>query len=181
MKIHKIIIGVGGNLYSENGYHPIEVCTKAINTLADYSIKVEKQSKWYSSEPIPKSDQPNFFNCVFLATTELNEYDVLSSLHEIECKYGRKRNKINEARSIDLDLIDYSSKILQNKNLIIPHPRAHLRKFVMGPLAEIKPDWVHPILKVNVLEILKKLDKQKIIDFYPKKLDWFIASFYISV
>tara|TARA_B100001063_G_C16504532_1_gene423744 strand:+ start:107 stop:619 length:513 start_codon:yes stop_codon:yes gene_type:complete len=165
MKIEKIIIGVGGNIYSDSGSHPIEVCTKAINTLADYSIKVERQSKWYSSEPIPKSDQPNFFNCVILATTKHNEYNVLKYLHKIENKFGRKRKKINEARTIDLDLIDYSNKVLQNNKIILPHPRAHLRKFVMKPLGEINPDWAHPILKLNVFQILKYLNKQKLEEF----------------
>ena len=160
MKINNIIIiGVGGNIYSENGCHPIEVCKTAIDTLVEYSIKVEKQSKWYSSEPIPKSDQPDFFNCVILATTKLNEYDVLKSLHQIENKFGRKRNLINEARTIDLDLIDYSSKVLQNNIITIPHPRAHLRKFVMGPLSEIYPNWIHPIFNKNIDSLFIKLDK----------------------
>ena len=159
---NKIIIGVGGNINSDDGSHPIETCNKAINLLQNYSIKVQKQSKWYNSEPIPKSEQPIFFNCVVIATTILNEYYVLKFLHKIESEFGRTRNEINEPRSIDLDLIDYSNKVLNNKNLTLPHPRAHLRKFVMGPLAEIKPDWIHPILKVNVLDILKKLDKQKV-------------------
>ena len=165
MKTNNIIIGVGGNIYSENGCHPIEVCKTAIDSLIQYSIKVEKQSKWYSSEPIPKSDQPNFFNCVISATTKLNEYDVLRYLHKIENKFGRKRNLINEARTIDLDLIDYSSKVLQNNTITIPHPRAHLRKFVMGPLGEINPKWTHPILKLNVFEILKSLNEQKLEEF----------------
>ena len=165
MKINKIIIGVGGNIYSKNGTHPVEICKIAINTLIEHSIKVEKQSKWYSSEPIPKSDQPNFFNCVILATTELNEYDVLKRLHKIENKFGRKRKQINEARTIDLDLIDYSSKVIQNNIITIPHPRAHLRKFVMEPLGEINPKWKHPILKLNVFEILKSLNKQKLEQF----------------
>ena len=159
---NKIIIGVGGNINSDDGSHPIETCNKAISLFQKYSIKVKKQSKWYNSEPIPKSDQPIFFNCVVIATTKLNEYYVLKFLHKIEAEFGRRRNEINEPRSIDLDLIDYSNKVLNNKNLIIPHPRAHLRKFVIGPLAEINPYWIHPILKINVLDILKKLDNQKI-------------------
>ena len=159
---NQIIIGVGGNINSEDGTHPVETCNKAISLFQNYSIKVKKQSKWYTSEPIPKSDQPNFFNCVVIASTNLNEYDVLKNLHKIEAEFGRRRNKINAPRSIDLDLIDYSNKVCKNNKLIIPHPRAHLRKFVMGPLAEINPDWIHPILKVNVLDILKKLDKQKV-------------------
>ena len=162
MMFNKVIIGVGGNINSEDGIHPVETCNKAINSLQNYSIRVNKQSKWYISEPIPKSDQPNFFNCVVTASTKLNEYDVLKFMHKIEANFGRTRNKINAARSIDLDLIDYSNKVIKSKKLILPHPRAHLRKFVMGPLAEINPDWVHPILKINVLDILKKLDKQKL-------------------
>ena len=162
MIFNKIIIGVGGNINSKDGSHPVEVCNNAIKSLQDFAIQVQKQSKWYITEPIPKSDQPNFFNCVAIASTKQNEYEVLKSLHEIEAKFGRKRNKINEPRSVDLDLIDYSSKVLQNKKITIPHPRAHLRKFVMGPLAEIELNWTHPILKINVLEILKKLDKQKL-------------------
>ncbi len=162
MMSNQIIIGIGGNINSEDGTHPIKICNKAIRLLQKYSIEVKKQSKWYNSEAIPKSDQPNFFNCVVTASTKLNEYDVLKYLHEIEAQFGRKRNKINAPRSIDLDLIDYSNKVLNNKNLVIPHPRAHLRKFVIGPLAEINPYWIHPILKVNVLDILKKLDNQKI-------------------
>ena len=159
---NNIIIGVGGNINSEDGIHPVEICNKAIRSFQEYSIKVKKQSKWYNSEAIPKSDQPIFFNCVVLASTKLNEYDVLNFLHKIEAEFGRRRNKINAPRSIDLDLIDYSGKVVENKNLIIPHPRAHLRKFVMGPLAEINPNWIHPILKVNVIDILKKLDNQKL-------------------
>ena len=162
MIFNKIIIGIGGNINSKDGSHPVEVCNNAIKSLKDYAIQVEKQSKWYITEPIPKSNQPNFFNCVTIANTKKNEYDVLKSLHDIENIFGRRRNQINEPRSIDLDLIDYSSKILQNEKITLPHPRAHLRKFVMGPLAEINPDWIHPILKVNVLDILKKLDKQKL-------------------
>ena len=165
MVFNKIIIGIGGNINSVDGSHPVEVCNNAISSLKDYSIQVEKKSKWYCTEPIPISEQPNFFNCVIIASTKLNEYEVLKSLHEIEAKFGRKRNKINEPRSVDLDLIDYSSKVLQNKKIIIPHPRAHLRRFVMGPLAEMKPDWIHPILKLSVLEILKGLDEQKLEEF----------------
>ena len=62
-------------------------------------------------------------------------------------------------------MIDFSGKALQNKKITIPHPRAHLRRFVMGPLAEMKPDWIHPILKLSVLEILKGLDEQKLEEF----------------
>ena len=169
MQNKKIIIGIGGNLKSYDGTHPIKVAMKAISYLEDYSIKVTNQSSWYETEPIPKSDQPNFFNCIVLANTILNELDVLKSLHEIEHKLGRKRRVVNEARVIDLDLIDYSNKILINKEIIIPHPRAHLRRFVMEPLAELDKTWVHPILKININKILKNLHYQNIKIFNEKK------------
>ena len=162
MKLQKIIIGIGGNIKSDDGSHPIHVAMKAIKRFEDYSIKVIKQSSWYVSEPIPKSDQPNFFNCIVFANTILNELNVLKALHKIEYALGRRRKIVNEARVIDLDLIDYSNKILTNKKIIIPHPRAHKRRFVMEPLAELDPNWVHPILKADVSTILKKLNNQKL-------------------
>ena len=171
MQNQKIIIGIGGNIYSEDGDHPIQVAIKAINYLRDYSIKVTYQSSWYESQPIPKSDQPNFFNCIVFANTLLNELDVLKSLHKIEHKLGRRRKVVNEPRVIDLDLIDYSNKILKNNQIIIPHPRAHKRRFVMEPLAELDPNWVHPTLKRDVCTILKKLNNQNIKIINKKKID----------
>ena len=169
MNQNKIIIGIGGNLYSSNGLHPIEIGKKAIKAMKLMSINVEKQSNWYRSDPIPKSDQPKFFNSVIIAKTILNELEVLKSLHKIEDNLGRLRKNINEARVIDLDLIDYSSNILQSENIIIPHPRAHLRRFVMEPLFEIEKSWMHPILKLSVTEILNQLDKQEIELFLKSK------------
>ena len=170
MQNQKIIIGIGGNLKSDNGDHPIKVAMKAITLLEDYSIKITDQSSWYETEPIPKSNQQNFFNCIIFANTTLNELDVLKSLHKIEHRLGRRRTLVNEARVIDLDLIDYSNKILKNKEIIVPHPRAHQRRFVMEPLAELDKNWVHPILKTNINKILKKLDNQNIKIFNEKEI-----------
>ena len=162
MQNQKIIIGIGGNIKSEDGTHSINIASKAISYFKDYSINVTDQSSWYETEPIPKSVQPNFFNCIIFANTILSEIDVLRSLHEIEYKLGRRRRVVNEARVIDLDLIDYSNKVLTSNDVIIPHPRAHQRRFVMEPLAELNENWVHPILKMNVLEILKDLNNQNV-------------------
>ena len=171
MQIQKIIIGIGGNIKSNDGSHPVIVAKKAINLLKNYSIEITDQSSWYETEPIPKSDQPNFFNCVVFANTKLNELDVLNSLHLIEHEFGRIRKKVNESRVIDLDLIDYSNKILTNEEITIPHPRAHKRRFVMEPLAELNPNWVHPILRKNVFQILKKINNQKIKIIKQEKLN----------
>ena len=170
MHNQKIIIGIGGNIKSKDGAHPIKVAMKAIRYLKDYSINITNMSRWYETEPIPKSDQPNFFNCVVFAKTVLNELDVLKSLHEIEYRLGRRRMSVNEARSIDLDLIDYANKILRNKEIVIPHPRAHKRRFVMEPLAELDKNWFHPILKINIKTILNDLNDQNIKIFNEKEI-----------
>jgi 2-amino-4-hydroxy-6-hydroxymethyldihydropteridine diphosphokinase len=169
MNENKIIIGIGGNIHSSDGLHPIEIGEKALKSMRQLSINIEKKSSWYLSDPIPKSDQPKFFNSIVFAKTTLNEFDLLATLHDIENNFGRVRKNINEARVIDLDLIDYSSKILKNKNIVIPHPRAHLRRFVMQPLAEVEKNWIHPILKLSATDILNGLETQEIELFVKSK------------
>ena len=169
-ELFNLIIGIGGNVHSSDGLHPMQVANKAIKQMNSYSINIQKFSRWYISEPIPKSDQPNFFNCIVFANTILNEFDVLKNLHLIETNLGRLRVKVNEPRSIDLDLIDFSNKILKSDKLIIPHPRAHLRRFVMEPLAEIDPLWIHPILKLGAKQIVSKLKDQNIKVFDEDKI-----------
>ena len=170
MQNQNVIISIGGNIKSKDGSHPIQVAEKAINCFKDYSITVIKRSKWYESDPIPKSDQPKFFNCIIFANTFLKALDVLNSLHKIENLFGRERKLVNEPRVIDLDLIDYSNKIFRNKEIIIPHPRAHQRRFVMEPLAELDKNWIHPILKINIKRILNGLDNQNIRVFNEKEI-----------
>jgi len=162
MKNDNLIIAVGGNITNKQGVHPTKVCDDAINLLKDYKIYIEKQSKWYISEPIPVSSQPKYFNKVIMAKSFLNELEILKILHLIENKFGRVRKRVNEPRIIDLDLIDCFGLILDNKNITIPHPRAHLRRFVMEPLFEVNSNWIHPIHKISVSEILKDLNTQNI-------------------
>ena len=162
MKNDNLIIAVGGNITNKQGVHPTNVCDDAINLLKDYKIYIEKQSKWYISEPIPVSSQPKYFNKVIMAKSFLNELEILKILHLIENKFGRVRKRVNEPRIIDLDLIDCFGLILDNKNITIPHPRAHLRRFVMEPLFEVNSNWIHPIHNISVSEMLKDLNTQNI-------------------
>ena len=106
MSHNKIIVAIGGNLHSKNGLHPVEICQEAIKSLKSMSIIVEKQSSWYRSDPIPKSDQPKFFNSVLVASTTLNELDVLNSLHDIEKKFGKKVAQIIDGLTKIQDVFD---------------------------------------------------------------------------
>ena len=158
-----IYIGIGSNLNGKNNETPLQNCKKALVELKK-EVNICKISSWYKSEPIPVSNQPWFINGVIEISTNKSSLDLLEFILNIEEFFGRLREKKNEARILDLDIIDYKKKILYIKNkLIIPHPRMHERSFVLQPLRELNPKWMHPIKKKGIKELIRNLnDKQKI-------------------
>ncbi len=160
---NKFIIAVGSNIESPDGFNPIENCNKAINELSKFNIKIIQKSSWYLSEPIPKSSQPKYYNSVFLCNSNHNVNKVLEIIQIIEQKYGRVRVFKNMPRCIDLDIISFNRNIKKTLLLTIPHPRMHLRKFVLLPLFEIDSHWLHPLFKKNIQFFLEKVKCQKII------------------
>ena len=158
-----IYIGIGSNLNGKNNETPLQNCKKALVELKK-EVNICKISSWYKSEPIPVSNQPWFINGVIEISTNKSSLDLLEFILSIEEVFGRVREKKNEARILDLDIIDYKKKILYIKNkLIIPHPRMHERSFVLQPLNELNPKWIHPIKKKGIKELIRNLnDKQKI-------------------
>jgi 2-amino-4-hydroxy-6-hydroxymethyldihydropteridine diphosphokinase len=121
------------------------------------------QSSWYETSPIPISTQPNFINGVISIRTHLESLQLLKLLLKIESEMGRKRDVKNAARVIDLDLIAYNDEIIATKNLILPHPRLTQRAFVIEPIAEIAPDWKHPVLGLRIEKLKSTVAHQKII------------------
>ena len=158
-----IYIGIGSNLNGKNNETPLQNCKKALVELKK-EVNICKISSWYKSEPIPVSNQPWFINGVVEISTNKSSLDLLEFILSIEKVFGRVREKKNEARILDLDIIDYKKKILYIKNkLIIPHPKMHERSFVLQPLSELNPKWMHPIKKKGIKELIRNLnDKQKI-------------------
>ena len=158
-----IYIGIGSNLNGKNNETPLQNCKKALVELKK-EVNICKISSWYKSEPITVSNQPWFINGVIEISTNKTSLDLLEFILSIEEVFGRVREKKNEARILDLDIIDYKKKILYIKNkLIIPHPRMHERSFVLQPLSELNPKWMHPIKKKGIKELIRNLnDKQKI-------------------
>ena len=159
---NKFIIAAGSNINSPEGFNPIENCNKAINELYKFNIKIIKQSSWYLSEPIPKSSQPKFYNSVFLCNSNHNPNKVLKIIDIVEQKFGRVRVFRNMSRCIDLDIISFNRTVKNSLLLTIPHPRMHLRKFVLLPLFEIDSNWSHPILKKSIKYFLEKVKYQRI-------------------
>ena len=164
-----IYIGIGSNLNGKNNETPLQNCKKALVELKK-EVNICKISSWYKSEPIPVSNQPWFINGVIEISTNKSSLDLLEFILSIEKVFGRVREKQNEARILDLDIIDYKKKILYIKNkLIIPHPRMHERSFVLQPLSELNPKWMHPIKKKGIKELIRNLnDKQKIFKISKK-------------
>jgi len=123
-------------------------CTEALEAaLARFraeGIDVVRRSSWWRSKAWPDPDDPPFLNGVVIVRTDHDPHALMAALGRIEETFGRRREARNAPRTLDLDLIAYGRRSGDLDGLILPHPRAAERKFVMGPLAEIAPEWEHP-------------------------------------
>jgi 2-amino-4-hydroxy-6-hydroxymethyldihydropteridine diphosphokinase len=138
------VIALGGNL---PGAYPTMALAlaAAAGRLPEAGFAVRAVSRWWRSAAWPDPGDPPFLNGVVLATTALEPEAALSALHRIEAAFGRDRKRPNAPRTLDLDLIALGRTVLVDGPIVLPHPRAAERLFVMGPLAEIAPGWVHPV------------------------------------
>ena len=112
----------------------------------------------WASFPVPRFSGPKFINAVAKCTTSnnFNPNKIMEILKKIESKMGRKINVINSPRIIDLDLLDFNSINIDGE-LVLPHPRLHIRRFVLEPLLEVEPNWKHPITGENIGRMLSQL------------------------
>ncbi len=156
-----ILVAIGSNLSSEAFGSPLDNCKKAIELLEN-KFKLLSVSNFYETEPIPKSEQPMYTNGVISLRTQNLPDEILDILMSIEIEFQRVRKFKNESRVIDLDLLCYNNLVLNTKNLILPHPRMHLRRFVIQPICDINENWKHPILKISAKNLLKTLENQNI-------------------
>jgi 2-amino-4-hydroxy-6-hydroxymethyldihydropteridine diphosphokinase len=152
--MEKVFIGIGGNLGDAR-----EVCLRAIEALRQCrEIDVEATSSLYRSKPVGPVEQDWFINGVAQCRSRLEPEALLGTLMDIEAQFGRKREVRWGPRTLDLDLLAFGDRIMVLPNLRIPHPRLHERLFVLVPLAEIAPGWVHPELRMTAQDLLKRLD-----------------------
>ncbi len=164
-----ILIALGANLPSKMG-GPRETLEAAIRRMGERGIEVVARSHWYRTSPVPASDQPDFVNGVIAVRTDLGPQELLAALHQIEAELGRTRAQKWEARVLDLDLLAYDDKLIleelqkDGQSIQIPHPRLHQRRFVLVPLAEIAPDWVHPALGERAAELLAGLSDADVVE-----------------
>lgn len=116
----------------------------ALQALSEEGLTVLARSSWWTSEAWPDPTAPAYLNGVAVVETALRPAEALAALHRLEARFGRERAALNAPRTLDLDLIAHGRTVMSGQ-LIVPHPRAHERLFVMGPLAQIAPDWRHPV------------------------------------
>ena len=154
--VKSIYLGIGSNL--GNKRRNIEI-TKF--NLINNNIKILKSSSYYESLSWPNPNNPKFLNIVLEIDTEFSPTELINKCKEIEKKLGRKRLPKNSPRECDIDIIDFKNKKILG-DLILPHPRMDTRNFVLLPLFEINKDWKHPILKVNIRELISSLSNSDI-------------------
>jgi len=158
-----ILIAIGANLPGVDGCPPLATCRAAAEALRGLpGLRLAAVSPWYRSAPVPPSGQPDYVNGVVRLEGAAEPAALLAALRALEARAGRRRGAANAARTLDLDIIDLNGLLRDAPDPVLPHPRAHLRGFVLRPLADVAPDWVHPRLAAGAMALLGRLPAQAV-------------------
>ncbi len=144
-------------------------CRKGIAALTESgNSRILAQSRIYMTEPVDYEEQDWFINMMIKLETELNPFQLLDRIENIQRAAGRLQDPIRYGpRILDLDIILYDDRIIDSERLVVPHPRMHKRRFVLKPICDIDPATIHPVFKQEMQFLLKHLrqDKQKVIEY----------------
>jgi len=165
-----ILISIGANLPGPDGAPPLTTCQRAAAALdALPGLRLRGLSRWYATVPIlepgdPPGAQPAYVNGIAHLSPApgmvVDPAELLARLMAIEAAAGRVRGERHAARVLDLDIVAMGDLVREVPDPILPHPRAHLRAFVLVPLAEVAPGWVHPVLRKTAAALLAGLPDQ---------------------
>jgi 2-amino-4-hydroxy-6-hydroxymethyldihydropteridine diphosphokinase len=147
-----VVLALGANLRGE--YPSLEALLEAaVSALPEMGFPPLAKSGWWRSAAWPDPAAPAYLNGVVLVETDLAPREALSAALALERRFGRARTSPNAPRTLDIDLVAYGRRRIDEPGLVTPHPRAYERRFVMGPLAEIAPAWRHPVLGLKAAEL----------------------------
>ncbi len=147
-RTNKVVLSLGGNIGDVQ-----QVFKSATNALKNRVGELNQVSSIYKTKAWGVEDQPDFLNQIVVLDTILSPIQVLNSCLEIEAELGRVRKQKWHERVIDIDVLFYEDQIIDSENLILPHPLIQERNFILYPLAEIIPDFIHPKLKRTLLQL----------------------------
>ena len=154
-------VGLGSNTGNK-----IANCVHALRELSSSDIAVQRVSSLNKTEPVGYVDQDWFVNAVAEVCTEVSARSLLKRLTMIEKKLGRRPGVRWGPRVIDLDILLCGNDVVDDEDLVIPHPRLHERRFVLVPLAELAPELVHPVLNKTINEVLSALGSHHYVERY---------------
>ena len=176
----KAVIALGANL-SLRGNGPKVTLERAIAALRDAGWVIRSASRFFSTPCFPAGAGPDYVNAAILVETNLTPEAALAALHDVERKFGRERIQRWGMRTLDLDLVSWDDRVLPDRQefdrwrtlpaqaqarqapdqLILPHPRLQDRAFVLIPMADVAPDWCHPVLGRTVAEMVASLPAEE--------------------
>lgn len=148
--MNDVYLLIGGNIGDRMNF-----LNESIKKIEELCGEVKAKTGVYETEPWGNTNQAPFLNQVIKISTSLTPHELLSQVLDIEVSFGRVRQEKNGARTIDIDILYFNDLIMSDENLIIPHPRISVRKFVLIPLAEIAKNHIDPVHKISVKELLE--------------------------
>jgi 2-amino-4-hydroxy-6-hydroxymethyldihydropteridine diphosphokinase len=149
---HTVYLLTGSNLGDRKSY-----LAKAKQSLCESVGELLVESSIYESEPWGFVSDNAFLNQVLMYETTLRPHEILKIAGDIEAENGRIHSSEYSSRNLDIDILFYDNMILNTPDLIIPHPRLHQRKFTLLPLSEIAPNLNHPVLELNIKQLLERV------------------------
>lgn len=158
--MHKVFLGIGGNVGNKQ-----KNLTETLILIENHLGEVVKASSIYETPPWGFHADENFWNQVVLIKTDLSAHVLISEIHKIEQHFGRQRKADSRysSREMDIDILYFDEEHIDDGVLTVPHPRIPQRKFVLVPLVEIAPDFVHPLLQQNNFQLLESCKDESVI------------------
>lgn len=153
----RIYLSLGSNIGHRQNF-----INTALRKLSNH-INIHRKSSLYETAPWGKTDQPKFLNLCLMAETDLPSVELLDFVKNVEQKSGRNAGEKWGPREIDIDILFYGNREIEEDGLIIPHPHLHERAFVLVPLREIAPDLIHPTFDKSIAELANKIDKSGVV------------------